>query len=154
MNKNLCPLCRASMRIWALDARHSPTPGHRYICVRTAISFRDECCHTDRERYDALVDKMAGTSAGKESFWRAIEAIKNRHGGLVPPATISVQQSVPPASSKRINLVSLPAVGEHTDSPACRRVTEPETVLQKQTKETKAGSFLASLASVKFGRAA
>jgi hypothetical protein len=74
------------MRIWALDALR--IPHHRDICIRTAVSFRNTCCHTDREKYEALVDSLERLR-GKESWlslaiWGEIERIKNLHGGRKP----------------------------------------------------------------------
>jgi len=82
---NLCPLCRQSMRLWALDLRE--TVDHRDLCIRTAISFRDACLHTDREKYDALVTKLKRLDPGTRlhtGVWREIERIKNLHGGAKP----------------------------------------------------------------------
>jgi hypothetical protein len=41
-----CPECRRVMRLWALDARDPRTPEDlRYVCLRTAILFRDGDCY-------------------------------------------------------------------------------------------------------------
>jgi hypothetical protein len=87
---NICPLCRASMRRWALCARAPKTPSSR-LCVATAVAFRDECCHDDREKYEALVAKLNAlplkTSRLSIAIWSEIERIKNLHGGHKPVGT-------------------------------------------------------------------
>lgn len=89
MKRNLCPLCRQSMRSWALSVRVSwVTENHRALCVRTAAGFRDQCLHTDREKYDALVAKLQSlplkSSPLALAIWFEIERIKNLHGGHKP----------------------------------------------------------------------
>ncbi len=100
MNKNACPLCRRSMRCWAIDARHAPTPEVSYVCVRAAIAFRDECLHTTQDfvqRYNELTAQLVAQMRIKNTVLtptelyeastplRAeIEKIKNLNGGLAP----------------------------------------------------------------------
>lgn len=97
MNHNLCPRCRFSMRLWALDWRRSAHLGRGIdagLLLRTAAGFRDECLHTDREKYDALVDKVNHLQRnGRYSrfdyplllaLWGEIERIKNLHHGHAP----------------------------------------------------------------------
>lgn len=102
MNKNTCPLCRRSMRLWALDARRTTDLEEvSHTCVRMAISFRDECLHTPQdfvERYNqltaALVAAMRNTKAlvltptelyeASAPLRRELEQIKNQCAGLTP----------------------------------------------------------------------
>lgn len=87
MIHNLCPLCRRSMRLWAMDARFAPTPGQRAVCVRTATSYREECRHADREKYEALVAHLKRLAPGDwrhTAIWREIERIKNCTAGQRP----------------------------------------------------------------------
>lgn len=88
MNKNLCPLCRASMRLWAVDSRFAPNPGMAGICIRTAISFRDECLHSDREKFEAIEAKLATLTRSENglrwALWNELERIKNFHAGGRP----------------------------------------------------------------------
>lgn len=54
---------------------------------------REMKTQTDRERYDELVGDIAECQRiGRVCFtqWREIEAIKNRHGGKIPPADSDV----------------------------------------------------------------
>jgi hypothetical protein len=85
---NLCPLCRATMRLWALDARFAPTDGMAEVCTRTARSFRDQCCHTDRERFEAIEAKLAKLTRCETRLrmrlWAELERIKNCNGGHRP----------------------------------------------------------------------
>lgn len=90
MNANLCPLCRQSMRLWALDSRRVPNlkPELYRLAIRTAQGFRDECLHTDREKYLALVNQFKSltfkSSPLANAVWSEIERIKNCHGGNIP----------------------------------------------------------------------
>lgn len=87
MNLNLCPLCRRSMRFWALDARLASLHQFKQMAVRVAQSFRDECLHTDAEKYDALVGKLKTLAPDTwlhRAVWREIERIKNCHAGHRP----------------------------------------------------------------------
>ena len=91
MNRNLCPLCRFSMRLWALswrDGAHKRVNLNERVVINTAAGFRDECCHTDRDKYDALVNKLNAlplkSSPLAMALWFEIERIKNCNGGHVP----------------------------------------------------------------------
>jgi len=88
MRYNACPRCRTSMRLWALDWRRALPADTRNLAVRTAASFRDECLHTDLEKYDALVAKLSDLSFKPGwlgmSLWHEIERIKNCHAGHKP----------------------------------------------------------------------
>ncbi len=85
---NLCPLCRRSMRYWALDVRVTKYADDGRYALATAIGYRDECLHTDREKYDALVAKLQAlplkTTPLALAIWHEIERIKNLHNGGKP----------------------------------------------------------------------
>jgi hypothetical protein len=92
MNANLCPLCRLSMRLWAIDARFAPTENMAQVCIRAAMSYREACHHSDGQRYWALVKKIEAIRdrtdlSNREKYARqlpfanAIEQTKNKHGG-------------------------------------------------------------------------
>jgi hypothetical protein len=92
MNHNFCPLCRLSMRLWAIDGRFAPTETMAQVCYRAAMSYRDGCFHSDAQRYWALVKKIEAIRdrpnlsnrekyARQLPFAQAIEQTKNLHGG-------------------------------------------------------------------------
>lgn len=101
MNKNTCPLCRRSMRLCAIDARHAPNEEVRFIRVGVAVQYRDKCLHTARDfakRYDELTAQLvAAMRKTKDSHLtptelyessaplrRELEQIKNQSAGLTP----------------------------------------------------------------------
>ena len=94
MKYNACPMCRRAMRLWALDWRRALPAETRHLALRTATSFRDECLHNDRAKFNALVDKIADlNSRGRYAntsyplllqVWGEAERIKNLHDGMPP----------------------------------------------------------------------
>jgi len=114
---NLCPLCRTSMRLWALDWRRSLPAETRRLALRTATSFRDECLHTDHAKYEALVAKLNTLSFKPGwlgmSIWQEIERIKNCHGGHKPVGrTFLAWTSRFARAAAFVLLFSLPAAAE------------------------------------------
>jgi hypothetical protein len=142
MNTNLCPLCRQTMRLWALDARFRViTDEMRGVCIRTAKGFRDECCHTDREKFNAITAKLATLNRSettlRTALWNELERIKNCNGGYAPTGrTFNAWRLRPlPKRSHTNNRYHFAVKGGHYAA----RETERQQSIQSSKLEIKKG---------------